>query len=133
MSDRHTQRQAHRDRPVIGADISTDERPGVPMEQPAGRLTPTAPGSIERMKPRRGIVHRKGAALTPVFGTAQPLHGFSGVLRRMAYSTRETKARHWLTLLLADRVDVLEHRAWKVTKLAATAAAVLFVIRVLRD
>ncbi|MCA1828393.1 MAG: hypothetical protein ABR567_23225 [Myxococcales bacterium] len=133
MSDRQTQRQAHLDRPVLGADIAAEDRPGVPMEQPKGKLTPTAPESIERMKPRRGIVHRKGAQLTPVFGTAQPLHGVSGLVRRIAYSTRETRMKHWMMLLLADRVDVMEHRAWKLTKLAAGAAAVLFVIRILRD
>jgi hypothetical protein len=61
------------------------------------------------------------------------VHGLSGLMRRMAYSTRETKMRHWMTLLLADRVDVLEHRAWKLTKLAAGAAALVFVVRLLRD
>ena len=133
MSDRQTQREAHRNRPTVGADISPDERPGVPMEQPKGKLTPTAPDAVERMKPRRGILHGKGRPLTPVFGTAQPVSGFSGLLRRLAYSMRETQARHWMMLLMADRVDVLEHRAWRLTKVAAGAAAVLFVIRVLRD
>jgi len=134
MSERHQQRQAHRDRPVVGADIAPEERPGVPMEQPMGRLTPTAPEVIERMKPRRGIVHRAGLpGMTPVFGTAQPLHGLSGLLRRLAYSTRETRARHWMALLIADRVDVLEHRVWKLAKLTAGAAALFLVIRILRD
>src|SRR5690606_33916048 len=47
---------------------------------------------------------------TPVFGTAQPLHGLSGVLRTKAYSIPEHFPRHWLLLLVADRVDVLEGR-----------------------
>src|SRR5690606_6810186 len=49
-------------------------------------------------------------APTPVFGTAQPPHGVSGALRRAAYRLPERRARHWLLLLLADRVDMLEDR-----------------------
>jgi hypothetical protein len=45
-----------------------------------------------------------------VFGTAQPPRGLSGVLRRRAYLLPEHHTRHWLWLLLADRIDVLEHR-----------------------
>ncbi len=133
MTDRQQQRQAHRDRPVVGADLSPDERPGVPMEQPVGRLTPTAPEHVDRMKPRWGVVHRRELAqMTPVFGTAQPLHGVSGLMRRIAYSMHETRAKHWMMLLMADRVDVLEHRAWRLAKVGVGAAAVLFVIRTLR-
>lgn len=47
---------------------------------------------------------------TPVFGTAQPPRGASGRLRRWAYSIPETRARRWMLLLAADRVDVLEDR-----------------------
>jgi len=45
-------------------------------------------------------------ALTPVFGTAQPPAGLSGILRRMAYRVPEHRPRHWMPLMLADRVDV---------------------------
>ena len=134
MSDRIQQEKAHRDRPVVGADLSPQERPGVPMEQPRGKLTPTAPDEIERQKPRRGIVHRRSLSqMTPVFGTAQPLSGLSGLLRRLAYSMRETRAKHWMTLLLADRVDVLEHRFWKLAKLSAGAAVLILAVRLFRD
>ena len=47
---------------------------------------------------------------TPVVGTAQPPRGLSGALRDRAYGIPEHNARHWLLLLLADRVDVLEDR-----------------------
>lgn len=46
--------------------------------------------------------------LTPVFGTAQPPRGLSGLLRAGAYRIPETKAVHWAALLVADRIDVLE-------------------------
>jgi hypothetical protein len=48
--------------------------------------------------------------LTPVFGTAQPLHGLSGVIRRYAYTFSEGQTAHWLLLIAGDRVDVLESR-----------------------
>ena len=49
------------------------------------------------------------AFLTPVFGTSVPLKGVSGVIRKAAYRTySEARAAHWLLLLAADRVNVLE-------------------------
>jgi hypothetical protein len=51
----------------------------------------------------RSIEH---ATLTPVFGTSAPLHGVSGMIRRVAYRRySEARAAHWVLLLLADRVD----------------------------
>jgi transcriptional regulator GlxA family with amidase domain len=61
--------------------------------------------------------------MTPVFGTGQPLHGLSGALRRAAYSIRENKARHWMLLLLADRVEVWERRIARMVKVAAIGTA----------
>jgi hypothetical protein len=73
--------------------------------------------------------------LTPVYSTALPPRGLSGLLRRIAYNIPESHARHWATLLLADRVDVLEHRVAKLVKMmvfvpAGTAAAVFLVAKV---
>jgi hypothetical protein len=98
---------------------------------------PQTPEHYDRMRPRHDVVHRSELpAMTPVFGTAQPLHGISGVVRRIAYGTRETKARHWLLLLMADRIDVLEHRIAKLVKVAAVVpvgvAAAALAVRVLR-
>lgn len=51
----------------------------------------------------RSIEHRM---LPPVFGTAQPLHGISGVIRRFAYDRlSETKNTRWLLLVVGDRVE----------------------------
>jgi hypothetical protein len=46
--------------------------------------------------------------ITPVFGTAQPPRGLSGMIRRAAYKLTESDIRHWLMLLVADRVNVVE-------------------------
>ena len=136
MTDRDKQREAHRDRPVVGADLH--DRPGVPMEHAPQPLTPTAPQQIERMRPRRYVSHRRElSSMTPVFGTAQPLRGLSGLLRRIAYSTRETRTRHWMMLLFADRVDVWEHRIATLVKwtalVPAGAAALILALKFVRD
>ena len=138
MTDRQRQLHEHLDKSVAGADLPADERPGVPMERETRPLTPTAPEHIEHMRPRRGLTHRQELrSMTPVFGTAQPLHGLSGVLRRIAYSTHETRARHWMMLLFADRVNVLEHRIAKLVKILAIvpagAAAVVLAVKFFKD
>ena len=46
--------------------------------------------------------------LTPVFGTSVPPAGLSGMCRRVAFKFSENDVRHWLLLLLADRVNVGE-------------------------
>lgn len=61
------------------------------------------PGGEDR---ERSIEH---GMLPPVFGTAQPLHGLSGAIRRIAYDRlSETKNTRWLLLVLGDRVESVE-------------------------
>ncbi|HUP88556.1 MAG TPA: hypothetical protein VM100_04375 [Longimicrobiales bacterium] len=48
--------------------------------------------------------------MTPVFGTAQPPKGLSGIIRRLAYRYSEGRYVHWLMLVAADRIDVVENR-----------------------
>jgi hypothetical protein len=46
--------------------------------------------------------------ITRVFGTSTPPAGLSGAIRRYAYKYSEATATHWMTLILADRVDVVQ-------------------------
>ena len=46
--------------------------------------------------------------LTAVFGTSSPPSGLSGMIRRFAFQHSENSYLHWLPLLLADRVNVVE-------------------------
>src|ERR671929_1646958 len=46
--------------------------------------------------------------VTSVFGTSTPPSGLSGVLRRTAFRYSESSYGHWLPLMLADRVSVVE-------------------------
>lgn len=46
--------------------------------------------------------------ITAVFGTSVPPSGLSGMIRRLAFKYGESSYGHWLPLLLADRVNVVE-------------------------
>ena len=46
--------------------------------------------------------------LTSVFGTSTPPSGLSGEIRRIAFRYSESSYGHWLPLMLADRVGVVE-------------------------
>ncbi len=76
---------------------------------------------------------RRWAGVETVF----PPKGLSGVIRRTAYRLPETHARHWMTLLLADRVELWEHRIARLVKLVAVVpmgiADVLLAARVIRS
>lgn len=99
---------------VIGVDADPARRPGVPMHArpglgPSGTSPPRATIEPQTQPPK--LLYR--AALdhpTPVYGTGQPPRGISGALRSAAYDIPEHRAQHWMLLLLADRVDVLEDR-----------------------
>ena len=93
--------------PGWGADLDHADRPAFPREQ----LDPGASGAHwdfpdrqPELTPReRSIEH---GMLPPVFGTAQPTHGVSGVVRKYAYRRfSEARSAHWLLLMAADRVD----------------------------
>jgi hypothetical protein len=47
-------------------------------------------------------------AMTAVFGTSVPPKNFSGKIRRFAFKFSEGSWGHWLPLILADRVNVIE-------------------------
>ena len=92
-----------------GADLDRSKRPAVPMERQPPRLEnvhweiPDAqPQTVEVLH----SIERPGN--TPVFGTACPPSGLSGKIRRAAFRHSEGRLRHWMMLLLADRVNVIE-------------------------
>jgi len=94
--------------PGWGADLDPADRPAFPREQPGittgahWDLPPQQPGGEHR---ERSVEHLH---ITPVFGTAQPLHGPAGAIRRYAYRTySEGQTAHWLLLIAADRVEAM--------------------------
>lgn len=46
--------------------------------------------------------------LSAVFGTSTPPRGLSGILRRFAFRFNESNYGHWLPLMAADRIGVIE-------------------------
>jgi hypothetical protein len=97
--------------PGWGSDLDPADRPSVPKI----RFDPDATGAHWVFPERQpGGEHRERsvehAFLTPVFGTAQPLHGISGFVRRFGYRYSEGRIAHWMLLVVGDRVDALEHR-----------------------
>ncbi|HEX7091692.1 MAG TPA: hypothetical protein VF192_16245 [Longimicrobiales bacterium] len=96
---------------AYGADRALEDRPGVPMEAEPAQAEGVHWEEIPRQRARPMHLRRRGLPrLTPVFGTSVPPRGVSGIIRRIAYRIPEHYARHWMILLAADRVDVLEGR-----------------------
>lgn len=94
--------------PGWGADIRPADRPSVPKEKPSTVTTlrgDAPPRQTTDVKIHRSIEH---VGMPPVFGTTCPPKGLSGVLRDHAYKFSEGALTHWLTLMLADRVDIIE-------------------------
>jgi hypothetical protein len=97
--------------PGWGADLDPADRPSHPklqdQEGRSGAHWDFPDRQPETFPRERSIEH---AFLTPVFGTAQPPKGLSGVIRRFSYRRfSEGRAAHWLLLIAADRVDAWEH------------------------
>lgn len=96
--------------PGWGVDLDPKVRPAVPKEKfnpDTGAHWSFPERQVERWPREKSPEHK---FLTPVFGTACPPKGLSGAIRRYAYTLSEGRAAHWLLLLGADRVDVIENR-----------------------
>lgn len=104
---RETPEQLRARIPGWGVDLDPADRPSHPKLQYAPertgahwRFPERQPGGEGR---ERSVEH---AFVTPVFGTAQPLHGASGAVRRLAYRRfSEARLAHWLLLMAGDRID----------------------------
>lgn len=93
-----------------GIDADPKNEPTYPMKKYTGddhkRLNwdrpPLQPVNIE-------VLHStERPNITAVFGTSTPPSGLSGAIRRYAFQFSENQYMHWLPLLLADRVNVVE-------------------------
>jgi hypothetical protein len=96
--------------PGWGMDADPKNNPTYPMKNWTGadyeRLNyekpPQQPVTVEILQSieRPGISH--------VFGTSTPPSGLSGILRRYAFRYSESTYAHWVPLVLADRIGVVE-------------------------
>jgi hypothetical protein len=95
--------------PGWGSDLDLGKRPGVPRDKApqlgVEALYPPIPQQAPIVKIHKSTEH---ARLTPVFGTSCPPSGLSGSIRDFAYKFSEGRMARWLSLMFADRVNVVE-------------------------
>lgn len=93
-----------------GIDADPKNEPTYPMKKYTGddhkRINwdrpPLQPVTVE-------VLHsNERPNVSAVFGTPNPPSGISGAIRRYAFQFSENEYMHWLPLLLADRVNVVE-------------------------
>jgi len=93
-----------------GIDADPENDPTYPMKHYTGddhrRLNyeppPQQPVDIEVLQ----SIERP--RITSVFGTSSPPRGLSGMIRRFAFKYSESTYAHWVPLVLADRINVVE-------------------------
>jgi hypothetical protein len=91
------------------SDLDPQRRPGVPRDKAPELGAELLYAAIEQQIPKIKI-HKstEHARLTPVFGTSCPPRGLSGMLRDFGYRFSEGRLARWMTLMFADRVNVVE-------------------------
>lgn len=96
--------------PGWGIDIDPANEPTYPMKTYTGE-------DHERLHYRRPPLQRSNVEilhsterpnLSAVYGTSAPPKGVSGQIRRVAFQYSEGSFKHWMTLILADRVNMIE-------------------------
>lgn len=111
IADRNMENRIE-DIPGWGMDADPENDPAYPMKHWNGadheRLhyekAPQQPIDME-------ILHSvERPNVTRVFGTSTPPKGLSGAVRRYAYQYSEATATHWMSLILADRINVIEEK-----------------------
>lgn len=94
-----------------GIDIDPQDRPAYPMRKDDGIHNPDL-APLKRPKLQKSdveILHsNERPTLSAVFGTPNPPKGISGSMRRLAFKYSESDMRHWMFLLFADRVNMIE-------------------------
>ncbi len=96
--------------PGWGVDADPSNDPTWPIRQAPelddhGLTWTRPPLQRETVEVLRSVEHNRMPA---VFGTPCPPRGLSGVLRRRAFGFSESQWAHWLLLILADRIDMVE-------------------------
>ena len=78
-------------------DRSADTETGMNWEPP--------PAQKSEVEVLQSVEYKRRPA---VFGTSSPPSGISGMVRRSAFAYSESDWRHWLMLLGADRINMVE-------------------------
>lgn len=93
-----------------GVDADPENEPTYPMKKYTGddhqRLNYERP----QLQPETvEVLHsNERPGVSAVFGTSVPPSGLSGIVRRYSFKYSEGSFGHWIPLLLADRINVVE-------------------------
>jgi len=96
--------------PGWGMDADPENEPTYPMKNYTGddhnRI------NYERSQPQQVnveiLMSNERPVMPVVFGNSVPPSNLSGMIRRYAFKHSEDRYRHWLPLILADRINVAE-------------------------
>lgn len=96
--------------PGWGIDADPENEPTYPMKNYTGddhnrinyERSEQQPQTVEI------LMSNERPAITRIFGTSVAPTGLSGIIRRWAFQHSEDRYRHWLPLIFADRINVIE-------------------------
>jgi len=95
--------------PGWGVDANRENNPAYPMKK---RTDGEHAVAWERPTLQESEVEvlqsNERPSLSAVYGTSTPPSGLSGMIRRAAFKYSESSYGHWLPLMLADRINVVE-------------------------
>jgi hypothetical protein len=102
--------EAYKNIPGWGMDADPENEPTYPMKNYTGddhnrinyERSEQQPQTVEI------LMSTERPAITRVFGTSVPPSGLSGKIRRYAFQHSEDRYRHWIPLLIADRINMME-------------------------
>lgn len=100
----------YKDIPGLGMDADPENEPTYPMKNYTGddHHRSDYPRSAPQPKDVEILMSTERPKISAVFGNTVPPSGLSGKIRRYAFSHSEDRYRHWLPLILADRINVVE-------------------------
>jgi hypothetical protein len=126
--------QAPRRPAWAGIDLDPARRPGRLRTRDLKPFPNTSyPPEQQEGEPAAPRHNRPNKPMTPVFGTATPLRGVSGAVKRLAYSLPDHAPSHWLLMLLGDRVEFWGVRAQRVLPIVAPLVVLGLIAKALRD
>lgn len=100
----------YKDIPGWGMDADPENEPNYPMKNYTG-------DDHQRINYERAdqqpidmevLMSNERPAMTRVYGSSVPPSGLSGMIRRYAFKHSEDRYRHWIPLILADRINSVE-------------------------
>ncbi|MEJ2880494.1 hypothetical protein [Pedobacter sp. GR22-6] len=100
----------YKDIPGWGMDADPENEPNYPMKNYTGDDHQRINYARADQQPidMEVLMSNERPAMTRVYGTSVPPTGLSGMVRRYAFKHSEDRYRHWIPLILADRINVVE-------------------------